>query len=534
MSKSIQKWRLIDTGINSAAENLTLDETILDAMVANKTLNTLRFLQFSQPAVLIGYHQSLKQEARINYCFKNNIEINRRLTGGGAIYLDENQLGWEVIARKKDLGGKKPFQYYFKLFCECAISGLKELGINAGFRGKNDIEIDGRKISGTGGLEKDGIIFFQGTLLIDLDPEKMIKSLRIPVEKLQAHEIEELKDRITCLKWELGRLPDVVEIKKALADGFKNYLNIDFEFSGLTDFEKALFEKKSAKFKSKEWLFLTDEPKEDQPILKASIRKKGGLIRAAIVYSRKYNRIQQAKISGDFFIHPRRAISDFEIDLKGIDAEEDSIEKTTSDFFYRNKVKMLNLKSRDFNDVIWRAVKKSAYFDCGINQDEVNHIFTVNGELKNIISPKKLLLPYCAKPLSCPYRYSEGCIECGECSMGDAYRIAGENCLEPITVLNYRHLQFCLKEISENKDRSFIGCCCEAFFIKHRKDFEKSGIPGVLINLEDSTCYDLGEQLKAKEGIFEGETKLKTGLLEKIIGIVRENIKESCEYAAKV
>ncbi|TET18695.1 MAG: lipoate--protein ligase, partial [Candidatus Cloacimonadota bacterium] len=87
------KWRLLDTGIKSAAENIALDEAILEVHSKGLIPNTLRFLQYYPEAVLIGYHQSVENEVRIDYCREKGIEIGRRITGGGAIYFDSFQLG---------------------------------------------------------------------------------------------------------------------------------------------------------------------------------------------------------------------------------------------------------------------------------------------------------------------------------------------------------------------------------------------------------------------------------------------------------
>ncbi len=96
----METWRLLDTPPMTAAENMALDETLLELKGAGSTPNTIRFLQFSPRSVLVGYHQSVAEEIREDYCRKEGIEINRRTTGGGAILFDENQLGWEIICDK--------------------------------------------------------------------------------------------------------------------------------------------------------------------------------------------------------------------------------------------------------------------------------------------------------------------------------------------------------------------------------------------------------------------------------------------------
>jgi len=92
------------------------------------------------------------------------------------------------------------------------------------FRPRNDIEINGRKISGTGGTESDGAFLFQGTMLTDFDVDTMLRSLRIPVEKLKAKEIDSVKERVTCLKWELGYTPPLEVVKEAIQTGFEKAL----------------------------------------------------------------------------------------------------------------------------------------------------------------------------------------------------------------------------------------------------------------------------------------------------------------------
>ena len=96
----MKTWRLLDTGKRTAAENMCLDQAILEARGKGTVPNTLRFLQFRPHCALVGYHQSVEQEIRMDYCTQTGIDINRRITGGGAIYFGEDTLGWELIAGK--------------------------------------------------------------------------------------------------------------------------------------------------------------------------------------------------------------------------------------------------------------------------------------------------------------------------------------------------------------------------------------------------------------------------------------------------
>jgi lipoate---protein ligase len=68
--------------------------------------------------------------------------------------------------------------------------------------------------------------------------------------------------------------------------------------------------------------------------------------------------------------------------------------------------------------------------------------------------------------------------------------------------------------------KSFIGCCCEAFYIKHKEAFEKSKLAGILVDIKNTTCYDLGETQKAYQGDFENETEIDISLLKKVLNVV--------------
>ena len=88
-----KSWRIVDTAPMSAAENICIDEAMLDARSKGLVPNTLRFCQYKPSSVLVGFHQSVELEIREDFCRKVGVDINRRITGGGAIFFDESQLG---------------------------------------------------------------------------------------------------------------------------------------------------------------------------------------------------------------------------------------------------------------------------------------------------------------------------------------------------------------------------------------------------------------------------------------------------------
>jgi lipoate-protein ligase A len=513
----IEKWRLLDTGVRTAAENMTLDDCILRARNEDIIPNTLHFLQFSPSSVLVGYHQSVEQEIRVEFCKDRGIDINRRITGGGALYFDEPQLGWEIIASKNNLKIPNDVEELYEKLCEGAIIGLRKLGVMAAFRPKNDIEVDGRKISGTGGALEGDAFLFQGTLLTDFDVDTMLRALRIPIEKLKDKEIESVKERVTCLAWELGHVPDLKKIKNSFKKGFEEVFGVEFEKGAFTEHENELFAERLPYFRSKEWIFGLRKPLKEKQELRAVHKTPGGLIRVSLVTNLRLNRIYTVLITGDFFTYPKRTIFDLEGRLKDTSAERSNIENLIKDFFAEKKPQIPGVCPDDFVKVMFKALEKMDYHEFGIQLHEANRVFTVNSSILEMPKCSVLLLPYCAKLPECEYRHRKDCIKCDDCNVGECYEFAEDRGIEVVTILDFEDLLKTLNKCKNNGVEAFIGSCCEAFYIKHLEDFERIGLPGVLVDIDDQTCYELGKEKEALVGEFENKTELRTDLIEKVM-----------------
>ncbi|OGP78468.1 MAG: hypothetical protein A2V86_17240 [Deltaproteobacteria bacterium RBG_16_49_23] len=513
----METWRLLDTGSRSAAENMALDEALLELKAGDRIPHTLRFLQFSNPAVLVGHHQSVEEEVRLSYCREKKIEVNRRLTGGGALYWGRAELGWEIYVSKKDPRIPSRIEDLYRKMGEASANGLQRLGLRAYFRPRNDVEVSGRKISGTGGTELSGAILFQGTLLVDFDVDEMLRALRIPTEKLQDKEIDSVKERVTCLKWELGRTPSLTSIKDSLIKGFQETFGVRFLSSPLTLGEESLLKEKLPHFSSPEYIFKVRESLPRRKTLTSVLKAPGGLIRISIAIDTKTQVINQILITGDFFAYPRRAIFDLESLLKNSKAAASNVETILRDFFTKTKPRIPGIKETHFIQAILEAIHKMDLLPHGFNEEETHHLFPVLKPFAEVKKPEILLLPYCAKGIDCGLRYQKGCEECGRCSIGDAIGIARSFDMDYLTIQNYEDLESTLYGLKRSGVHGFIGSCCEPFYGKHRPDFERIGLSGILIDVERTTCYDLGEEKKAFKGQFENQTHLNLPLLQKIL-----------------
>ena len=231
------RFRVVDAGLQQGRYNIALDQAMLELHQAGAIPDSVRFIHF-RPSALVGRHQELSQEVDLEYCRRHGIGVGRRITGGGAIYLDEGQLGWELVFSRRTLGAA-PLAEVARRICEAAALGLSGLGIDARFRPRNDIEVDGRKLSGTGGFFDGDSLIYQGTVLVDLDPAAMIGALRIPQAKLAKRGLDSAAARVVTLRELLAdATPTISAVEAALLDGFERALGIGFERAALSDAER--------------------------------------------------------------------------------------------------------------------------------------------------------------------------------------------------------------------------------------------------------------------------------------------------------
>ncbi len=520
------RWRVLDTGPRNAPENMAIDRALLELRADGRSPNTLRFMQFESPAVLVGHHQTVAQEVRTEYCEAHGIEVNRRLTGGGAIYFDPSQVGWELVASVKDLpesvrrGGMAGLT---ARICEAAAAGLRRLGVAAQFRPRNDIEVDGRKISGTGGIIDGDAFLYQGTVLTDFDVEAMLLALRIPTEKLTAKGLETARDRVSCLRDLLDPMPSRAEVCATLTSAFADAFEVDFVPGELTTDEIEGIREVLPEVSGDAWVHAVAEPAGAKGSFRSVYKRPGGLLRTHALVDVKRSALRQVLYTGDFFVSPRRAMPDLEAWLK--DTPFPRVRERLFAFFEQHEVDLVGLGPDDFWQATRLALEKVSHTELGLSVEQANRIYPVNvpdgQSVTDVLAGASvMLLPYCAKLPDCEFRFTDGCTECGLCTIGDAYRMARDKGLCAVTIVRFEHLQDTLRRMKAQGVTSYVGCCCEPFFVKRHQAFADAELPGVLLDIEGTTCYALGEEGKAYAGTFEAMADLDVGLLDSVMDLV--------------
>jgi len=238
--------------------NMAVDEAILMARIRGKAPNTLRFYRWLPSAVSIGYAQDPVNEADLEACRLHGVDVVRRPTGGGAVYHDsEGEITYSVTVNQQTLGTSDPLLTYHKL-CNGIIKALDKLGAQANFDSGTptrcpNILIKDKKVSGSAQLRRRGVILQHGTVLIDLDFQKMFTFLRVPWAKSIEQIIPVARRKLTSIHLAVNPEVSIDTFHEALVQGFSEALDAQFTKGSLTPFEKDLAEKLYKKYCSPEW-----------------------------------------------------------------------------------------------------------------------------------------------------------------------------------------------------------------------------------------------------------------------------------------
>jgi lipoate-protein ligase A len=248
-----EKWRLLKTEDNTAAMNMAIDRAVLVANSDKKVPPTVRFFTWKPPAISIGYFQSLEEEVDLKNCKKHGVDYVRRITGGGAVFHEE-ELTYSIVISESHSQIPKNIMESYGRICGAVIKGLKNLGIKSEYKPINDIITSGKKISGNAQTRKMKTVLQHGTVLTDVDIDKMFSLLKVPNEKIKDKLIADVKERVTSIKHALGRVILFNDVAKAMQKGFEEEFNVELVEGALTDEELELsnkFEKEC--FSSSVW-----------------------------------------------------------------------------------------------------------------------------------------------------------------------------------------------------------------------------------------------------------------------------------------
>lgn len=213
--------KLIDNkDIHDPTVNLALEEYC----VRNLDFEGEEYLLFyiNDPSIIIGKHQNTIEEINKKYVDEKNIYVVRRISGGGAVYHDRGNLNFSFLTKHSDDSINN-----FRKFTQPIVDTLRQLGVNAELTGRNDITVEGKKISGNAQFTNTKTMFSHGTILFNSHLEDVVEALNVKIDKIESKGIKSVRSRVANISEFLKEPITIYQLKeKIIKNIFKDYSNI--------------------------------------------------------------------------------------------------------------------------------------------------------------------------------------------------------------------------------------------------------------------------------------------------------------------
>jgi lipoate-protein ligase A len=298
--------RLLDLGSIAPLRSQTIFHAVGYAMQEGSP-DTIMLVSPDAPYVSIGRHQDVDREVDLETCARLGFPVIRREIGGGAVYLDGNQLFTQWMFDAARLPAT--VEARFALYCDTLVQTYRSLGIAAEYRPVNDIQVAGRKIGGTGAARMDRAEVVVGSLMFDFDVDTMAQVLKVPSEKFRDKVHQTLAEYMTTMRRELGVPPPRETVVARYIAACSQALGRPIEPGELRPDEVALAERLDERFASADWLHEAGGLRrhgvrihEDVRVAEGAHKAAGGLIRAIVVV--REDHIDGIAFSGDFTVEP--------------------------------------------------------------------------------------------------------------------------------------------------------------------------------------------------------------------------------------
>jgi lipoate-protein ligase A len=327
--------RLLDLQLVPPVRSQTIYHAVAYALDENAP-DTIIIVAPTEPYVCIGFHQELGKEVDVEYCRAHGLPIYRREVGGGAVYLDKNQVFTQWVFHRNSL--PSDIGERFALYIKPLVETYTALGIPANYRPINDVHVQGKKIGGTGAAQMGIAEVVVGSLMFDFNFELMSKVLKVASEKMRDKVFQSLNDYMTTMTKQLGHMPDRDTVVNLYLEKVQAALGREIVRGKPTAKELALAEELDRQAVTDEWLYQKGGLRqvgvkihEDVRVLEVAHKAPGGLIR---VTARVHEgRIDDLTLSGDFTMLPKFAPGALELALRGTALDADSIKARVAEVY---------------------------------------------------------------------------------------------------------------------------------------------------------------------------------------------------------
>lgn len=247
----MEKWRFLPYRVYSPAENMAIDEAIMQLHREKKNLPTLRFYGWEPATLSIGYFQRVDREINLDELKRSGFGFVRRLTGGRAV-LHDHELTYSVIVSEAHPLMPPTVSESYRVISQGLLEGFRLLGIEAELtaphskpRGEHtaacfdspsdyELVIHGKKVAGSAQVRKQGVILQHGSILLDLDIEALFSVLRFPSDQVRKKWKDDFRNKAVAIQPILQRDVSIEEVTQAFFDGFQKGMGIQLEMGELS------------------------------------------------------------------------------------------------------------------------------------------------------------------------------------------------------------------------------------------------------------------------------------------------------------
>lgn len=276
MTKEV--WRFIDSGAGSPSFNMALDEALLDWNSEGKIPPVIRFYGWDPATLSIGYFQKVEKEINMEQVKAHGLGFVRRPTGGRGV-LHEHELTYSVIVSEEHPDMPKTVTEAYRVISEGILKGFHHLGMDAYFAVPRTAEerdslknprsavcfdapswyelvVEGRKVAGSAQTRQKGVILQHGSILLDLDEDKLFSLFKYPSDRVKERMQKAFKNKAVAINEISKERITLEQAKEAFMKGFAEGLNIELEPYELSAEELAYVNKiAKERYEQDEWNF---------------------------------------------------------------------------------------------------------------------------------------------------------------------------------------------------------------------------------------------------------------------------------------